>query len=149
MSFVLLSVPGHRVKLEDQKMQFSNRLSEIEHYQRSMRIGPVNNNPRPQGMTFKKYFWGNFSPHGFFFFFLMKGGRGRGPDHVKKIVVKGWLFLKSEIHSHQHRGLCQGKYIKSIVFVFQGEKCPSSRHKKNLEKAVGKLVRLYLALNGL
>lgn len=50
-SFVL-SVSGHRVKLEDQKMQFSNRLSEIEHYQRSMRIGPVNNNPRPQGMTF-------------------------------------------------------------------------------------------------
>ncbi|XP_078145558.1 runt-related transcription factor 3 isoform X3 [Centroberyx gerrardi] len=38
----------HRVKMEDpQKMQFSDRLSEIERYQRSMRIGPVNNNPRP------------------------------------------------------------------------------------------------------
>ncbi|XP_029901085.1 runt-related transcription factor 3 isoform X2 [Myripristis murdjan] len=38
----------HRVKLEDpQKMQFSDRLSEIERFQRSMRIGPVNNNPRP------------------------------------------------------------------------------------------------------
>ncbi|XP_031702866.1 runt-related transcription factor 3 isoform X1 [Anarrhichthys ocellatus] len=38
----------HRVKIEDpQKMQFSDRLSEIERYQRSMRIGPVNNNPRP------------------------------------------------------------------------------------------------------
>lgn len=45
-SFVL-SVSGHRVKLEDQKMQFSDRLSEIERYQRSMRIGPMNNNPRP------------------------------------------------------------------------------------------------------
>ncbi|KAM6917204.1 runt-related transcription factor 3 isoform 2-T2 [Lycodopsis pacificus] len=46
----------HRVKIEDpQKMQFSDRLSEIERYQRSMRIGPVNNNPRPicttQGST--------------------------------------------------------------------------------------------------
>lgn len=60
-SFVL-SVSGHRVKLEDQKMQFSNRLSEIEHYQRSMRIGPVNNNPRPQGMKFKKYFWAILAP---------------------------------------------------------------------------------------
>uniref|UniRef100_A0A3B3X469 Runt-related transcription factor n=1 Tax=Poecilia mexicana TaxID=48701 RepID=A0A3B3X469_9TELE len=38
----------HRVKMEDTtKMQFSDRLSEIERYQRSMRIGPVNNNPRP------------------------------------------------------------------------------------------------------
>lgn len=38
---------GHRVKLEDtQKMQFSDRLSEIERYQRSMRIGPGNTNPR-------------------------------------------------------------------------------------------------------
>uniref|UniRef100_A0A669C825 RUNX family transcription factor 3 n=2 Tax=Oreochromis TaxID=8139 RepID=A0A669C825_ORENI len=37
----------HRVKLEDpQKMQFSDRLSEIERYQRSMRIGPGNTNPR-------------------------------------------------------------------------------------------------------
>ncbi|XP_006800710.2 runt-related transcription factor 3 [Neolamprologus brichardi] len=37
----------HRVKLEDpQKMQFSDRLSEIERYQRSMRIGPGNANPR-------------------------------------------------------------------------------------------------------
>ncbi|XP_029681570.1 runt-related transcription factor 3 isoform X2 [Takifugu rubripes] len=38
----------HRVKVEDsQKMQFSDRLSEIERYQRSMRIGTANNNPRP------------------------------------------------------------------------------------------------------
>ncbi|XP_030212000.1 runt-related transcription factor 3 isoform X2 [Gadus morhua] len=37
---------GHRVKMEDpQKMQFSERLSEIERYQRSMRMAP--NNPRP------------------------------------------------------------------------------------------------------
>ncbi|CAL8286014.1 unnamed protein product [Lota lota] len=36
----------HRVKMEDpQKMQFSERLSEIERYQRSMRMAP--NNPRP------------------------------------------------------------------------------------------------------
>lgn len=49
-SFVL-SVSGHRVKLEDQKMQFSDRLSEIERYQRSMRIGPMNNNPRPIHQT--------------------------------------------------------------------------------------------------
>lgn len=49
---IVLSISGHRVKLEDQKMQFSNRLSEIEHYQRSMRLGQVNNNPRPQGMSF-------------------------------------------------------------------------------------------------
>ncbi|XP_044023862.1 runt-related transcription factor 3 isoform X3 [Siniperca chuatsi] len=42
----------HRVKIEDpQKMQFSDRLSEIERYQRSMRIGPVNNNPRPIHQT--------------------------------------------------------------------------------------------------
>ncbi|XP_074517221.1 runt-related transcription factor 3 isoform X2 [Sebastes fasciatus] len=42
----------HRVKLEDpQKMQFSDRLSEIERYQRSMRIGPVNNNQRPIHQT--------------------------------------------------------------------------------------------------
>ncbi|XP_029316619.1 runt-related transcription factor 3 isoform X2 [Cottoperca gobio] len=42
----------HRVKMEDpQKMQFSDRLSEIERYQRSMRIGPVNNNPRPIHQT--------------------------------------------------------------------------------------------------
>ncbi|CAL8272057.1 unnamed protein product [Merluccius merluccius] len=42
----------HRVKMEDpQKMQFSERLSEIERYQRSMRIGPVNNNPRPSHQT--------------------------------------------------------------------------------------------------
>lgn len=41
-------VSGHRVKVEDpQKMQFSDRLSEIERYQRSMRIGTANNNPRP------------------------------------------------------------------------------------------------------
>ncbi|XP_050933905.1 runt-related transcription factor 3 isoform X3 [Lates calcarifer] len=38
----------HRVKMEDSKtMQFSDRLSEIERYQRSMRIGPGNPNPRP------------------------------------------------------------------------------------------------------
>ena len=43
-----VAVSGHRVKIEDpQKMQFSDRLSEIERYQRTMRIGPVNNNPRP------------------------------------------------------------------------------------------------------
>ncbi|CAB1453497.1 unnamed protein product, partial [Pleuronectes platessa] len=43
---------GHRVKMEDpQKMQFSDRLSEIERYQRTMRIGPVNNNPRPMHQT--------------------------------------------------------------------------------------------------
>ncbi|PWA16389.1 hypothetical protein CCH79_00004661 [Gambusia affinis] len=43
---------GHRVKMEDTtKMQFSDRLSEIERYQRSMRIGPVNNNPRPIHQT--------------------------------------------------------------------------------------------------
>ncbi|KAI4803903.1 hypothetical protein KUCAC02_025550, partial [Chaenocephalus aceratus] len=42
----------HRVKMEDpQKMQFSDRLSEIERYQRSMRIGQVNNNPRPIHQT--------------------------------------------------------------------------------------------------
>ncbi|XP_061600158.1 runt-related transcription factor 3 isoform X2 [Cololabis saira] len=42
----------HRVKIEDpQKMQFSERLSEIERYQRSMRIGPVNNNQRPIHQT--------------------------------------------------------------------------------------------------
>ncbi|XP_034431629.1 runt-related transcription factor 3 isoform X2 [Hippoglossus hippoglossus] len=42
----------HRVKMEDpQKMQFSDRLSEIERYQRTMRIGPVNNNPRPMHQT--------------------------------------------------------------------------------------------------
>uniref|UniRef100_A0A3B5REF2 Runt-related transcription factor n=1 Tax=Xiphophorus maculatus TaxID=8083 RepID=A0A3B5REF2_XIPMA len=42
----------HRVKMEDTtKMQFSDRLSEIERYQRSMRIGPVNNNPRPIHQT--------------------------------------------------------------------------------------------------
>lgn len=42
------TVSGHRVKMEDtQKMQFSDRLSEIERYQRSMRLGTVNNNPRP------------------------------------------------------------------------------------------------------
>uniref|UniRef100_H2MT11 Runt-related transcription factor n=1 Tax=Oryzias latipes TaxID=8090 RepID=H2MT11_ORYLA len=42
----------HRVKIEDpQKMQFSDRLSEIERYQRTMRIGPVNNNPRPIHQT--------------------------------------------------------------------------------------------------
>lgn len=36
------------MKVEDsQKMQFSDRLSEIERYQRSMRIGTANNNPRP------------------------------------------------------------------------------------------------------
>ncbi|KAJ0062663.1 hypothetical protein NL108_004286, partial [Boleophthalmus pectinirostris] len=35
----------HRVKIDDpQKMQFSDRLSEIERYQRTMRIGSVNNN---------------------------------------------------------------------------------------------------------
>uniref|UniRef100_A0A3B4A328 Runt domain-containing protein n=1 Tax=Periophthalmus magnuspinnatus TaxID=409849 RepID=A0A3B4A328_9GOBI len=35
----------HRVKMEDpQKMQFSDRLSEIERYQRTMRISSVNNN---------------------------------------------------------------------------------------------------------
>lgn len=40
-----ITVLGHRVKMEDsQKMQFSDRLSEIERYQRSMRMGPVNNN---------------------------------------------------------------------------------------------------------
>uniref|UniRef100_A0A3Q2YAR2 Runt-related transcription factor n=1 Tax=Hippocampus comes TaxID=109280 RepID=A0A3Q2YAR2_HIPCM len=37
----------HRVKMEDSQKQFSDRLSEIERYQRTMRIGPVNNNPRP------------------------------------------------------------------------------------------------------
>ncbi|XP_077399866.1 runt-related transcription factor 3 isoform X1 [Vanacampus margaritifer] len=37
----------HRVKMEDSQKQFSERLSEIERYQRTMRIGPVNNNPRP------------------------------------------------------------------------------------------------------
>lgn len=43
-----VAVSGHRVKVEDpQKMQFSDRLSEIERYQRSMRIGTANNNPRP------------------------------------------------------------------------------------------------------
>lgn len=43
-----VTVSGHRVKVEDsQKMQFSDRLSEIERYQRSMRIGTANNNPRP------------------------------------------------------------------------------------------------------
>lgn len=47
-----VAVSGHRVKIEDtQKMQFSDRLSEIERYQRSMRIGPVNNNPRPIHQT--------------------------------------------------------------------------------------------------
>lgn len=47
-----VTVSGHRVKMEDpQKMQFSDRLSEIERYQRSMRIGPVNNNPRPIHQT--------------------------------------------------------------------------------------------------
>lgn len=45
-------VSGHRVKIEDpQKMQFSDRLSEIERYQRTMRIGSVNNNPRPIHQT--------------------------------------------------------------------------------------------------
>ncbi|KAL0969234.1 hypothetical protein UPYG_G00224290 [Umbra pygmaea] len=40
---------GHRVKLEDsQKMQFSDRLTEIERYQRaSLRMGPANTQPRP------------------------------------------------------------------------------------------------------
>lgn len=43
-----VAVSGHRVKVEDpQKMQFSNRLSEFEHYQRSVRIGTANNNARP------------------------------------------------------------------------------------------------------
>uniref|UniRef100_A0A8C6MBT0 Runt-related transcription factor n=1 Tax=Nothobranchius furzeri TaxID=105023 RepID=A0A8C6MBT0_NOTFU len=42
----------HRVKMEDpQKMQFSDRLSEIERYQRTIRIGPVNNNPRQLHQT--------------------------------------------------------------------------------------------------
>lgn len=103
------------MKLEDQKMQFSNRLSEIEHYQRSMRIGPVNNNPRPQGMKFKKYFWPILAPTVEHFLNVW------WPWKEKKIVVKAWLFLKIEIHSHQHRGLCQGKYIKAQCF-FLGEK---------------------------
>uniref|UniRef100_A0AAY5K683 Runt-related transcription factor n=1 Tax=Esox lucius TaxID=8010 RepID=A0AAY5K683_ESOLU len=40
---------GHRVKLEDpQKMQFSDRLTEIERYQRaSLRMGPANTQARP------------------------------------------------------------------------------------------------------
>ncbi|XP_062324721.1 runt-related transcription factor 3 isoform X1 [Osmerus eperlanus] len=45
----------HRVKMEDpQKMQFSDRLSEIERYQRAgLRMGPGNTNPRPihQGLS--------------------------------------------------------------------------------------------------
>uniref|UniRef100_A0A3B4A2A1 Runt domain-containing protein n=1 Tax=Periophthalmus magnuspinnatus TaxID=409849 RepID=A0A3B4A2A1_9GOBI len=54
----------HRVKMEDpQKMQFSDRLSEIERYQRTMRISSVNNNrsihqthlSTPQGETSSRY----------------------------------------------------------------------------------------------
>ncbi|MEQ2271003.1 hypothetical protein XENORESO_019570 [Xenotaenia resolanae] len=49
---MFLHTAGHRVKMEDTtKMQFSDRLSEIERYQRTMRLGPVNNNPRPIHQT--------------------------------------------------------------------------------------------------
>uniref|UniRef100_A0A3Q3LPV9 Runt-related transcription factor n=1 Tax=Mastacembelus armatus TaxID=205130 RepID=A0A3Q3LPV9_9TELE len=52
LRFVGRSGRGHRVKIEDpQKLQFSDRLSEIERYQRTMRIGPVNNNSRPIHQT--------------------------------------------------------------------------------------------------
>lgn len=40
------------MKMEDpRKMEISDRLSEIELYQRTRRIGPMNNTPRPIHQT--------------------------------------------------------------------------------------------------
>lgn len=84
----------------------------------------------PRVWNFKKYFLSHFCAYKVkkrLAMFWVFGGHGK-----KKKVIKAWLFLKIQIHSHQHYSPCQGKYIKSIAFLFQGEKCPSSSYNRKL-----------------
>lgn len=78
---------GHRVKLEDpQKMPFTERMSEIERYQR-IRMGTSNGNPRPPHQT---HFGSSTSQLG-----------GKRVTHTHLFLYRH-IYTCSHTNSHKH-----------------------------------------------